>query len=333
MIGAMLAPTDQSRSVGNAAFADLPSLLGVLIRFRAVVIAGGQWLHDLSAAKHCVICTLLAIARLSRTQTGVFCIGAGPLRSAISRRLLRVCFSRDSLIVTRDNASTALLRSCGLRQAQTASDPAIELKSSDARTKAGVIFISPCAWSSFDNLYMLDQRRIEESLASWQRLLGALKTRGERVAILPTMNPEDRLFARRIGLGHDDVDIIETDDLTPGQVQSHIASAKALVSMRLHPIIFASNVRTPFVALTYADKVRAYCEQAGFESRLVSPAEEDWPSQVLNRLDSPTYGAVAAEARKLQEVQLAEAYSQFFNWLRLGCSPATSILKQAVPSL
>ncbi|MCB2059967.1 MAG: glycosyltransferase [Novosphingobium sp.] len=328
LIADMLASEAASRDVGHGTLLVLPQLLMVLARFRAIVIAGGQWLHDLSLAKHIAVCAIFGFARACGTATGVFCIGAGPLRTSISRALLRVAFSGRSLIVTRDEASTRLLRSCGLSQALTASDPAIELASERVSQAPGRILISPCAWSSFENIYALDGTQIDASLANWRRLIAALQERGEHIAILPTMNPEDAAFAKRITAGFDGMEIIDTDRITPAGVQGCIAGAKALISMRLHPVIFASNVGTPFVALNYAGKVRAFCEQAGQCDRLVDLTDGKWASRALDVLDCETKPLQAA-ARARQQALLAEAYRQFFNWLRIDFRPAPRTLQQA----
>ncbi|MGE5562868.1 MAG: glycosyltransferase [Bacillota bacterium] len=317
MIADMLAPNSSSRGVGEQSLLALPRLLSVLAGFRAIVIAGGQWLHDLSLAKHAAVCGIFAFARLCRTRTGVFCIGAGPLRRPFSRALVRLAFSRSSLVVTRDEASTALLRDCGLKQAQTATDPAIDLQSSVAAGREGAVLLSPCAWSSFENLYAQDGGEIEESVRRWRKLLRRLQSAGERVAILPTMNPEDAQFAARLTKGLKGIEVIDTDALTPSQVQSVIGQAKALISMRLHPLIFASNVETPFVAIAYAEKVGAYCAQAGAASRLLSIRDADWPSKAGALLAEPVDERQTSDARNRQARALANAYSEFFRWLDL----------------
>jgi polysaccharide pyruvyl transferase WcaK-like protein len=330
MIADMLAPSQGSRGVDNGSIRAVPRLLAVLATFRAVVIAGGQWLHDLSLAKHLAICTMFALARLFGTGTGVFCIGAGPLRSAFSRRLVRLAFSRRSIIVARDEASTSLLRECGLDQAETATDPAIELKSDHPRVGPAPVLVSPCAWSSFENLYTKDDREIEESLGRWRSLLLDLQQRGEQVAILPTMNPEDQQFAARIAAGMDAIEIVDTDRLMPAEIQAMIGAAKALVSMRLHPLVFASNAGTPFVAIAYAKKVRAFCEQSGAASRVLSLDDPHWPAKAIGLLDEPLDEAAASDARNRQFRSLDHAYSQFFRWLRLEPSRAPGHRLEAV---
>ena len=318
----LLAPAAQSRTTPLSTLVPmaLRSLI-VFTRFNAIVIAGGQWLHDLSLAKHAIISTMFAVARAAGTQTGVFCVGVGPLKRPISRWLLRRAFGPKSLLVTRDAGSTALLHTCGHPQASTASDPALHLPTAEAPRHADVL-ISPCAWASFENLYALDSAEIEASLAEWQSVLAELEARGHSIAILPTMNPEDEEFAARIIAGRD-IPIIDTHRLTPAEVQGHIATAEHLISMRLHPVIFATNCGVSFVSLNYATKVRAFCEQAGLADRVVELGRKGWAQDVITLLDTAIQdpsGAKAAQAA--QRVQVNAAYDRLFSWLNIETNRA-----------
>lgn len=318
MIGDMLAPAGDSRDIDAATYLQAFRLVSVLTWFQGMLIAGGQWLHDLSFPKHLVICAMFGWAKICRTGTGVFCVGVGPLRRKISRRLLRLAFSRKSLMVTRDERSTALLVDCGFSQAVTASDPAIELAGIEAPASKGKILISPCAWSSFENIYARNGAEIDKSVELWKKLITTLKERDNAVAFLPTMNPEDTEFAYKIIDGLDGIDVIDTRHLSPQEVQGYIACARALVTMRLHPAIFASNAGTPFVALNYADKVKAFCDQAGFEDRLVDIRSSDWADKALDLLEGDSgLQPRHREMRSAQIGSLAAGYDRLFGWLGL----------------
>ncbi|MTI02418.1 glycosyltransferase [Roseibium sp. RKSG952] len=313
-----LAPASSSRAVQPLAL--IPDALRSLVvfsGFQGIFISGGQWLHDLSLPKHVVVCSLFAFGRLFRTRTGVFCIGVGPLQRGFSRRLTRLALGRRSLVITRDDASTKLLQDCGLNHASTAADPALLLPTSPVTASANRILISPCAWANFENLYELDQAKIDESFQNWTKLVTRLTEAGRELAMLPTMNPEDRAFAEQIVQKTGcDIECIETEELLPSQVQGHIAASSALISMRLHPVIFASNSSTPFVALNYAAKVRAFCKQAGYEDRVVELNDPCWADTVLQKLDQPTKDAVQISSiRSTQIAALNSGYQLLEQWL------------------
>ena len=313
-----LAPASSSRSVRPLDLvSDALKSLVVFSGFNGIFISGGQWLHDLSLPKHVIVCSLFGFGRLFRTRTGVFCIGVGPLQRGLSRWLTRWALGRRSLVITRDQASTKLLRDCGLNHASTAADPALLLPTMSVDAPKGRILISPCAWANFENLYALDQAKIDASFDNWTKLVTRLNADGYELAMLPTMNPEDRAFAEKIiEKTGNAIECIATEDLPPSQVQGHIAASAALISMRLHPVIFASNCGTPFVALNYAAKVRAFCEQAGFVDRIVELSDPNWADAVLHRLDAqPQAPENIASARAAQIEALGNGYQLLDNWL------------------
>ncbi|MFD1156251.1 glycosyltransferase [Roseovarius aestuarii] len=313
-----LAPARTSRSVRPLDLvSDAMRSLLVFSGFQGIFISGGQWLHDLSLPKHIVICSLFAFARVFRTRVGVFCIGVGPLRRGLSRWLTRRALGHGSLVVTRDDASTKLLRDCGLQHASTAADPALLLPTSSVATSKNRILISPCAWANFENIYALDQAKIDESFQNWTKLVTRLIADGYELAMLPTMNPEDRVFAEQIILRTgNSIECIETEHLSPSQVQGHIAASSALISMRLHPVIFASNCNTRFVALNYAAKVRAFCHQAGFDDQVVELDDPCWADEVLKKLGrSPEHVSDASSARTTQIDALNDGYHVLEQWL------------------
>ena len=290
----------------------------VFSRFHALVITGGQWVHDLSLGKHVVISGMFAFARVFGTRTGVFCVGVGPLKRKFSRWLVRRGFGPGALLVTRDAGSTALLHAAGRTQATTAADPALELATTEVEPMDADILISPCAWASFENIYKQNPAEIAASLENWTRLIDGLTAGGHRLAILPTMNPEDAAFAEKI-VGERDIPIIDTIPLTPGQVQGHIAAASALISMRLHPVIFASNSGVPFVALNYAEKVSAFCDQAAMGERVIDLTEPNWADAALARLDAESLDAEAVRSARASALsRLDDAYDRLVAWLGLN---------------
>lgn len=315
----LLAPTPDSRKVQPAHLvADGFRCLIVFARFRAMVIAGGQWLHDLSLAKHVAITGMFAFARACGTATGVFCVGTGPLRRGFSRWLTRRGFGRSSCLVTRDDGSTQTLHRAGLGHAVTAADPALDLQADPVDAVFGRILLTPCAWGSFTNIYDQNRDQIDRNLASWRAVLAALLDRGYSVAILPTMNPEDHAFAMQVAEGRPETEILPTAELTPTRVQGEIAASAALVSMRLHPIIFATNSSVPFVALDYSDKVHSFCEQAGLADRIVELSDGDWAAAALKTLDRTLASPIApaAEAQRTDQLAALDAgYDRLFDWL------------------
>jgi polysaccharide pyruvyl transferase WcaK-like protein len=265
---------------------------------------------------------------------GVFCVGSGPLRAGWSRLAVRLAFGRRALLVVRDPVSADLYRRAGLPQVRLAVDPALELPTSPpaqafAPPVPGTVGLSPCAWFRFENVYRRDPAVIAEMVTVLVRLVAGLRRRGLRVLLVPTMNPEDREICRSLldALPEDrslpPVSLLDTEALTPSQIQGAIAGLEALISMRLHPMIFAFNVGTPFVALNYAEKVAEFCRRAGLEDRLVQ-LDGDWGGESLRRLDATDSIHAEALRRRMAEdharlaADLEPAYEALWEWLAPG---------------
>ncbi len=338
----LFAASDDSRRVGRNARTLIDHALralAVFAGFRAVFICGGQWLHDLSLRNHLAIGAMFLVARLCNTRRGVFCIGAGPLRRSVSRWIVRAAFGRSALSVVRDQRSAQLLRDCGLSQTMAAADPALELPTRHTpapswKGAAPTVALSPCAWATFENLY--DQRAdlIAASRDRWQSIIAGLLDRGHGVALVPTMNPEDRQFCKSLqgAFAKKDITMIAAEDLGPSEIQGVIEQIGRLVSMRLHPIIFAANSNTPFIALAYADKVREFCLDAGRAEWCVDLTQDSWDRYVLDAFDRQTEalaeaGLKTSESGRNPAASLDDAYRRLFSWLD---GPTTKHLRHAL---
>lgn len=310
------------RPLDPGTWAQAGRLLYVLSTFGAVLFCGGQWIHDLKPAFHAAISGLLLFARTMGTRVGVFCVGSGPLRAVWSRLAVRLAFGRRALLVVRDPASLHLYKEAGLPQVQLAIDPALELP--DPRPQASrpsFVGLSPCAWFTFENVYRRDPGAIEAMVAVLLQIIQGLRARGYRVLLIPTMNPEDREVCERLVVqGGPGVERLETDPLTPSEIQGAIGSLHALVSMRLHPVIFAFNAGTPFVALNYASKVAEFCRRAGLDDRLVE-LKDGWGEETLRRLDSaegearPALRSRMADSHARLAAEMEPAYQALWGWL------------------
>jgi len=71
---------------------------------------------------------------------------------------------------------------------------------------------------------------------------------------------------------------IVADQLPAPQAQGVLGQCAAVLTMRLHPAIFALNTRTPFVAVAYDRKVRAFMDQIDCADACISLREMNGPT-------------------------------------------------------
>lgn len=274
--------------------------LKTLLDLDAVWYAGGHWLHDLSASTLAGVMLPLLWARMRGANAGFVNVGAGPLTSRFGKRLAAAGLGARGPLVVRDEHSRKVLRAARIRKdPRLGADTAFLLKpASEARVDQAwqqaalpadqpVVGIVPCAWFAMAHLY---RRRSDlegvmiDALADRMRHLAE---RGMAVALVPTMLPEDERVAERIGrlAGEGPFSIVPTRQIPARVLMGMIAKMRALISFRMHPLLFAIASGTPFVALNYAPKVDSLVRDVGLERWLVD-LNDGWPDELARRLDA-----------------------------------------------
>jgi polysaccharide pyruvyl transferase WcaK-like protein len=222
----------------------------------------------------------LTIGRLCQAapRHGFYAVGAGPLNSRLGRALISRAASRAVHVSVRDEGSRTVLHRAGVeREISVSADPAVELQSCPDAAARGLIreagldpdlptvAVSPCAWHSMEQYYARQaepRERVRGVLSELaRRVLGEV---GAQVLLVPTMWPEDASVALDVvaQTADDRVGALARQPSGP-EAQGVIGMCQALVSMRLHPAIFALNAATPAVTVVYDRKVAAFMKQIG----------------------------------------------------------------------
>lgn len=255
--------------------------------FNSTIIAGGQWLHDLKPLNHVIISGVMILSRLTRTKNGFFCIGAGPLTKRFSRSLVKYAFSNTSLKMVRDQRSLELLQQCGLNNITLGVDPVLNMRIENPVSHPKTVALSPCAWMTFDSLYTQDQDIKEKLIFELNHIIQGLEKLSYHILLTPTMNPEDMDICKELlDKNHSEwVELLDTPNMTYEEVAAHIGGCDGLVTMRLHPAIFAFVQNIPFISLNYADKVEQFCKDIDHTEYLIS-LENNWGQKVLSRFEN-----------------------------------------------
>lgn len=116
------------------------------------------------------------------------------------------------------------------------------------------------------------------------------------------------------------IEVPNTQLITSRQLQSEIGQLKLFISMRLHPVIFAFNSGTPFVALNYAPKVEQFCHETGIDSQLVDLNDNAWGRRIsefaeLTLQQSTAFRRDCNAARAKVHARLSTAYDKLWRWL------------------
>lgn len=322
--GNITAVSDTARSVNFSSILSSQRLLCLLAGKTRLLVCGGQWFHDLSRLNHISICGFFVLVRLFNGKTGMLGVGIGPLRSVFSKVFLRLSFSnRSSVLVVRDIKSKELMVDSGLTSTQLGSDLAFSLKASALPILPGsqTVGICPCEWTSFENIYQRDPLLKKNTVLQWKVILSYLVEHGKKVVLLPTMNPEDYEFCCELKslLHNDHIQLVDTQVIEPGGIQSIVGELELLISMRLHPLIFSINTGGRFIAINYAEKVKQLAIQFDSMDSLVGISNKDWGNDVIRKVEKELSESGAVEKRNMirgiQVSRLDEKYDLIDGWI------------------
>jgi polysaccharide pyruvyl transferase CsaB len=181
----------------------------------------------------------------------------GPLRKWWSRNLVRLVFNYSKLITVRDNSSAKLLQGLSIKDVHVLADPAFAIgyESPLSRNKQNQVVISIRPWQSHNSLALYKEMA--------QFIDNVFEKKNLRSIFLPfqtEIENDQKCFDKisELLVNKEALEYVQPDDYT--HALEIISRSKAVVGMRLHSIIFATLTATPFLALSYSNKVTAYAD-------------------------------------------------------------------------
>lgn len=222
-----------------------------------MILGGGGLFTDAESRRAPFIWAAQAKAAL-KLKKPYICYGqsVGPLKSFWSRHLAKKVFKKATAVHVRDQSSADLLASWKI-EATVGTDPALSWLLAERRNipKKPVILISLRTWPGF-------------SSAHWEPLIKEIKVFAKKKKLKPMLLSMDTNNAKEIlALKATNLEVFEPNSAL--QAFEGIQKASLAVTMRLHAGIFALAGRTPFIALSYSQKVIALLStlkvKGGFE--------------------------------------------------------------------
>jgi polysaccharide pyruvyl transferase WcaK-like protein len=255
--------------------------IGALRSSGSLVLAGGGLLHDHFASVVPGYLAWVIVARLLRRRVVWLGVGVGPLRRPIFRRLAALALRLSSLVLVRDAASEALVRSIGGRVDAVMPDPAIFLEPATL-TPSAAHAIAVVVRGTIDG--GPNEARLLDALAG---CIAAEAGRGRNAELLTFAGERDARVAaaladRVAGLRVARPSIRALPPI-PSAALETLAAFEAVVSVRLHGVLLAAIQDRPFVAIGYDDKIAGLAAEL-HASDLVEPLETADASSIEARL-------------------------------------------------
>ncbi|MFC4402895.1 polysaccharide pyruvyl transferase CsaB [Gracilibacillus xinjiangensis] len=224
-----------------------------------LISGGGSLLQDKTSMKSVPYYSgIMRIAKWHKKPVFVYSQGIGPVDHPISKWIVKSTLNKVDQITVRDHDSQQLLTSLGLKKDSIiVPDPVFGL---DARTfsskwveRAGItgpfVTVSVRDWPS--------DQPFKERIAG---CLDGLVSEGYSVVFVPFHGEEDYQTSKEVAGLMDKDSYVMTADIPMEEKIAVIRESALLIGMRLHSLIFASIVYTPFVALSYDPKVDSFAK-------------------------------------------------------------------------
>lgn len=260
-----------------------------------LISGGGSLLQDSTSTKSLLYYTMVMnLAKHYGKKLVVYANGIGPVAKEGNRKRVRKAVEKADLITLRDERSRDELLQMGVqdREMHITADPVFAYKGAEKyreQEKAEQLLkrlglpgykkfvgVSVRAWQALDPGF---ENKIA-SLCDWIHREYGLKT----VFIL-MQDSLDREISERIrSLMESDSYVIEYGN-RENQLMGVTGSARFMISMRLHTLIFAANMGVPTLGLVYDHKVSEYLSILGMPSAgSVEHLDEDKTAEAVRLL-------------------------------------------------
>lgn len=280
--------------------------LAAMRRARLFLSGGGTLLQDVTSRRSLwYYLFTIRMAKRCGCAVQLYGCGVGPLSRRTSRdgtaRVLNAC---ADLVTVRDGASAKLLRSIGVTAPRIllAADPALSLASPGGEREAR-IGLALRDWPGF-------WRHVPDFAAAARHAYETYRL----APVFFCLAPEDKQAARSVMAELSDIPCSVSIDAR------RIGRMSAVLSMRLHGLVFALRDGTAAAGVSYDPKVSAFCGEAGL------------PCLALDAVTADGLRRLIDEAVHLNAESLSAAAERLRRRARVNSDAAAQLLADGVSS-
>jgi polysaccharide pyruvyl transferase WcaK-like protein len=251
------------------------------------ILTGGTPIYDYGHMSRIIH---LGIPNLQRKVLICFGIGVKPLKTPHGRRLVSRLLSNASLISARDRSSQRTLSNLLGRKISLIGDTALYMEPAKRREAEPILdkigrdrpIVAFCPrhlslrekWHYHEPLTMSDIWKIRHIQA---KTADHLNRKGYNLVFIPF---------HKVGIDNDYTEIekirmlmkteqttVLKEDLTPQVMMKLLGYMELVIGLRLHSLVFAAAMGTPFSSISYDTKIVGFIEMTGMKECLVHPAQ------------------------------------------------------------
>lgn len=249
--------------------------LGRLRKADLFVLGGGGLVQDANGVGNLVkYLDDCLMAEWMGTPSILFGIGVGPLVTARGKRIARFICSRLSAITARDRDGAKVLADLGvtsplpeatadpalLLEPATASKPEVEQLMETLMARGRYVVVCPRPRTTWSQLSDAEWNRLLEEMAT---LCDGVRTSLQAdIVFVPFMGEDKEVVGQIRSRMKSTQGVFElTEPPVPRDGLRLIASARFVLGMRLHSLIFAASQAVPMISVNYAPKVGSFAAE------------------------------------------------------------------------
>ena len=234
-----------------------------------LISGGGSLLQDRTSTRSVrYYLAVIRLAQMLKKPVFLYANGIGPLSRENNRRRVCRCIEDCSGVTLRDGDSLLELRTLGVtrQDIQVTADPAFTLSGDDrGRQRLGALGIP-----TEGPMLGISLRRvpgIEEQIPQFAALFDRIwQEQGKTLVFFVMQESVDRELSLAVMEQMKAPAYLAASPMDPAGMLSMLRCMDALVSMRLHTIIFAARERVPAVGCVYDPKITAFLQMLGLPS-------------------------------------------------------------------
>jgi polysaccharide pyruvyl transferase CsaB len=297
-----------------------------LMRSDMLVMGGGTLMQDVTSPRSVLYYLgIVTIAKLLGKPVVFYAQGFGPILKPLSRSMIKRVANRVDVITVRDYESGEDFKACGVKKApiHITADPALTISPKDVSDKRGKELLHGLFADPAKPLVAISVRDWKQEQRFKQTIAKAADwfiLRGWNVLFLPMHVPSDLAPSREImdQMEQPGARLLDAP-VTFHDIMSVLKQCDYVVGMRLHSLILACMLRTPFIGISYDPKIDRFVERAGMPNagHITQLNETSLLALLAERLDRlPQEKELVTEHSRQLEIEAAKSSELVLQALR-----------------
>ena len=234
-----------------------------ILKCDLLISGGGSLLQDRTSTRSLIYyLSIIKMAKMFHKKVMLYANGIGPVEKERNRHLVKRVVSRADFITLREENSLEELRKIGVKNknALVTADPVFSMESvsheeaEKAFLSSGVPIDKPIIGVSVRNWKDIEPF-LKDMAAFCDRIYNEL---GRNIVFIPMQMPYDASVSEKVRRMMKCPSYMLSVNCTPKEIMGTIGLMEAVVSMRLHTLIFAANRAVPMLGFIYDPKIEYY---------------------------------------------------------------------------